>query len=377
MLLGGLTGRWSRADVISNVLAYVPLGLLLVWRIGGRTRVIGGLASATFMGTALSLSVEGLQMFLPSRVASIGDLATNAAGTALGACLGIALRPGAVPGHLDALRRDWFVTGQGTTAGFAALVLWILSEWSPFVPSVDLATVRDGVSSLRETLRDWTLFRWNGAAAYALNITGLGLTAATLLKPARGFVIPFSVGAAAVLVLKVFIVGRGISPEALCGLAVAVGALAVFARLAELSRVVGATVCIVAGFLLSELGPGRGAPREFNWIPFAGAIERNLDGFANILAAVWPFVALAFLARLLTPNYLRREVGVLGALGVAAFVFALEWAQQFVPGRHGTITPVLLALAGWAIAWRKSARAADRVAPVASGTSRGAPSRSS
>jgi VanZ family protein len=316
-------------------------------------------------------------MFLPSRVASIGDVATNAAGTVLGACLGIVLRPGAVPGRLDALRRDWFVTGQGTTAGLAAVVLWILSQWSPFVPSIDLATVRDGIGSLRETLRDWTLFRWHDAAAYALNISGLGLLAAALLKPGRGLVVPFAAVAAAVLFLKVIIVGRGLSLEALCGLAAAVAALAVLSRRSARSRSVGGALCIVAGFVFSELGPGRGAPPEFNWIPFAGAIEHNLNGFANILAAVWPFLALGFLVRRLTPAYLRREVSVLGALGVAGFAFALEWGQQFVPGRHGDITTVLLALAGWLIAWRKSARAAEETAPAASGAGHGAPSRSS
>jgi VanZ family protein len=32
-------------------------------------------------------------------------------------------------------------------------------------------------------------------------------------------------------------------------------------------------------------------------------------------------------------------------------VFALEWNQQFVPGRYGDITPVLLIGATWALTW--------------------------
>jgi VanZ family protein len=358
ILSAGLSGRWSRADVIANVLAYIPLGLLLLWRSDARARAFAALASVTLMGTALSVSVECLQLFLPSRVSSFGDVVTNTTGTFLGACLGVALRPGALPERLDALCRDWFATGRGAVAGAAALVLWILSQWSPFVPSIDFATIRDGVSSLRGTLRDWSLFRWSDALAYALNISGLGLLAATLLKPGRGRVVPFAALAAAVLFLKVIIVGRGLSLEALCGLALAVCALALFSERAARSRIgiAGGAACVVAGFGFSALAPGSGASREFNWIPFAGAIENNLDGFANILAAVWPFVALAFLSGLLAPNHLRREVRVLGALAVGAFVFALEWTQQLVPGRHGDITSVLLAVAGWTIAWRYVAR---------------------
>ena len=129
--------RWSRSDVISNVLAYIPLGLLLAWRIGARDRVFAPLVAVTLAGTALSLSVEIVQLFLPARVASIGDLGLNAAGTALGAWAGLRLRPGALPRSLGDPLREWLAR-PGATAGIAALALWVLSQWSPFVPSLDL-----------------------------------------------------------------------------------------------------------------------------------------------------------------------------------------------------------------------------------------------
>lgn len=358
---GALSGRWSRSDVISNVLAYIPLGLLLAWCIGARVRTLAVLVAVTLMGTALSLSVEIVQLFLPSRVASIGDLALNMGGTALGAWLGLAVQPGALPARLHFVARSWLAERPGANAGLAALALWMLSQWSPFVPSLDLATLRDGTSSLRETLRGAAPFRWHAAAQYALSLSGLGLIAALLIKPGRGLLLPYCTAAAVVLCVKTVIVGRGISLEALCGLAAAAAMLAPLQRLPEGARAACAIVSIAAGFAVAELAPGQGALHAFNWIPFAGAIENHLNGFANILEALWPFFALGFLAALLTPAYLRREVGVLGALAVAAIAGALEWGQLFIPGRHADITTVLLALAGWTAAWRHSARRAPEL----------------
>ncbi len=80
---------WTWFDVISNLLAYIPLGILLalrfrrVWR-GGRILLVTLLA-----GALLSLLLETLQNFLPTRVPSRLDLLVNTLGALLGA--GIAL----------------------------------------------------------------------------------------------------------------------------------------------------------------------------------------------------------------------------------------------------------------------------------------------
>jgi VanZ family protein len=62
----------NRADSLSNVLAYVPLGLFLV-RALNRPGPLASVLLATLGGTALSFAMEFLQQFVPGRVASPQD----------------------------------------------------------------------------------------------------------------------------------------------------------------------------------------------------------------------------------------------------------------------------------------------------------------
>ena len=73
-------GDRGAADALSNVLLFVPLGLALSLAGAGRAALVGG-------ALALSLVIEGLQLTVISRYASLGDVVWNAAGAALGLVL--------------------------------------------------------------------------------------------------------------------------------------------------------------------------------------------------------------------------------------------------------------------------------------------------
>lgn len=87
-LTDSAVGRVVPAQVLiglaGNVAVFVPLGVTLVLALGDRP-ALQSLLLATLLGSALSLVIEVAQTRLPSRVASAGDLALNAIGTALGA----------------------------------------------------------------------------------------------------------------------------------------------------------------------------------------------------------------------------------------------------------------------------------------------------
>ena len=93
-LTGSAVGRAVPAQVLiglaGNVAVFVPLGVTLALALGKRPTP-RRLAWATLLGAGLSLFIEIAQIALPSRVASAGDLALNALGTALGAASGIGL----------------------------------------------------------------------------------------------------------------------------------------------------------------------------------------------------------------------------------------------------------------------------------------------
>ena len=122
-----LTLPWSRwwdlFDVISNLVGYLPLGVLAF---GGMVR--GGLApwraavAAVMMAAALSFAMEFLQNFLPMRVSSNLDLLTNLLGAAAGALLGWAAHLLGAVSHWQAMRERWFI--PHSAGGLALLMLW-------------------------------------------------------------------------------------------------------------------------------------------------------------------------------------------------------------------------------------------------------------
>ena len=86
----GVLCPWDKSV---NLLAFVPLGVLLALLSGGTSgrTPAARLWRATAWGAALSLGIEITQVFLPTRYPSSVDLLMNALGTCLGAFL--AIRP--------------------------------------------------------------------------------------------------------------------------------------------------------------------------------------------------------------------------------------------------------------------------------------------
>src|SRR5207244_9985598 len=88
-LLAYLSAPWSRFvtgfDVTANLLGYVPYGFLCVAALYPRVQGGAALGIATLSGLALSLVLEGVQSYLPARVAAGLDVLCYVAGAALGA----------------------------------------------------------------------------------------------------------------------------------------------------------------------------------------------------------------------------------------------------------------------------------------------------
>jgi hypothetical protein len=84
-------------DVAINVFGLVPLGFcfcaLFAWRIGVRRSLL----YATMLAFCVSLTIEILQAYMPTRISGTTDLITNTSGAALGAWL-----------YLNAYAQGWF-----------------------------------------------------------------------------------------------------------------------------------------------------------------------------------------------------------------------------------------------------------------------------
>lgn len=351
-----LTAPWSRhitrSDIITNVLVYLPFGILVARSLHYRCSPAAAFVLALLAGVMLSFAMESLQAFLPTRVSSRLDLLLNSLGTALGA-LAAALAQGRwVPLRvLLLLRRRWFLPGDTADLGLAVLALWALAQLIPLLLFLDLESLQKGLWSLWRALLQPSLLHWQQLIADSLSIAGLGLFVTLYARSAKSTMPMYVAFVVIVLLLRVPVMSWRLSLEtgaaAVLGLASAMALL----RSPHGARLAAAALAILAGLILAKLTPEFSLwfqpPREVNWIPFDGKMH-SLFGFAEILAGLWPFFALAALAQAAAPYRLHAW---LGGATLALILIALELAQQNVPGHRPDITNVLLALIGWATPW--------------------------
>lgn len=357
-MLAFLTAPWPRyiirSDIITNILIYLPMGLLVARALRYRLRPGAAVIAATALCLLLSLTMESLQALLPERVSSLLDLLLNGLGGLGGALLArLTVNPPGPLRRLAALRRAWFLPGRAMDLGLVALGLWALAQLTPLLLSLDTDNLRKGLLPL------WTpgfpsLFNWPQLAAYACTITGLGLFGTILARAEKNTALPFIGFVGVVLLVKILVMGRYLALETALGAATGMVLTVILRPAPKPFRCAAGGLALLAGFALAELEPATGVIfkplQPFNWIPFQGQMH-NLAGFSEILSLFWPFLALGCLGAFATRPNRRRRMAFIGGLLVLAFMFLLEWQQQTIPGRNADITDVLLALAGWSLPW--------------------------
>ena len=114
---------WPHFDIAANLLGYLPLGALLFGALlRSGVALSRALLLAVLAGSALSLTMEELQNFVPQRVPSAKDWALNSAGTLVGVLIAAALERAGWVGHWQSLRDRWFIASSA--GALALLLLW-------------------------------------------------------------------------------------------------------------------------------------------------------------------------------------------------------------------------------------------------------------
>jgi VanZ family protein len=341
----------DKGDLLQNVLVYAPFGLLAALWLAESMQAARAAMLATLLGTALSMAMECLQQFNPMRVASVVDIVMNALGSGLGALLAGTMLRHTLSGALMLTWRDrWFRHGALANTGLVILCLWLLSQTSPLVPTLDVSHLRRAVSGLWHTLHDPRRIVMEQLLTYACLFTSMSAMVLLLVRPGKPALWLFALILAALLPAKAVIVGRVLSLEACAGAGIALLASLLLRHLPLRVLPWLGMLLIALGFSIAELAPG--APwmvAAFNWTLFAGQM-RNVAGLSNILELLWLFMGLAWFLRIALPGGGTRLMAIIGAVLTAAAVFALEWQQQW-HGRYGDITQVLLCVTGWIIPW--------------------------
>jgi VanZ family protein len=331
-------------DVITNVLGYVPFGALAVLALYPRWR--GALAAGiAFLGGALlSGTMEAVQTYLPTRVASNLDLTANA----LGALLGAALFAPAASMLLDRglLRRTrflWFERDAAYMIGLSALWPFATMYPAPYLFAVgDLPRVmwQHLDPSMQDALIAWAPLAWNVANwpsrignlfsgdAWDALITSLNLFAALVLgtlpmrerAPRMRLLLGLVLATLCAKAGATFLQSRSglafdwVTPGALGG--IACGSMAGLLSL-HLSRVWRASLAgcaLVVALLLVNLLP---ANPYFDIVLADWRQGRyiHFNGLSQWLAWVWPYAALGWLASAAERAYLARRRGGDGSGG--------------------------------------------------------------
>lgn len=197
VLRAPLSLTYTRFDVVINVLAYVPLGLLASVTLRKHFGLLPSLLSGCVAGVLLSVSMEYLQIYLPTRVSSNMDILSNSSGALFGALLAISITSWTwLFSGLERWRSHVFQHGKEMDYGLALLVLWIFGQINPSLPMLGNVFISE---LARQPFVAIPAERFDGweACGVALNLLMLGTLLLTLLR------IPHKVITALLVVLTV------------------------------------------------------------------------------------------------------------------------------------------------------------------------------
>jgi len=245
--------------------------------------------------------MEAMQLFVPTRVASIYDVASNAAGAFAGTLVfaapihALAIQP------LAQARQRLVAGGAWGDAGLVLVALWLIAQLNPALPFFEAGNIGgEGDPDPGEFLVT--------SGSVALSVAGFGFFVSVVLKGPGGALrwtlVLLSVAlwckfAMASVMLKPHLSAGWVTEGRVLGLAAGLLAFVPLRRLGRTARIYLAIVLTLAGALLAKIFGAYSALgdflRLFSW-PYG-----QLATFATLtryLHEAWPVLALAWLCAL-------------------------------------------------------------------------------
>jgi glycopeptide antibiotics resistance protein len=122
----------NRRDILLNVAFFIPLGILVAVGYTGKSRWAAVLVAGV-VGATVSLTVEFLQLWSPSRTAEAADLVTNTAGCLAGGFIGATMGRSVGSRLTGETSGKWSLRPLRPVA-IALLLLLLLDATDPFYP---------------------------------------------------------------------------------------------------------------------------------------------------------------------------------------------------------------------------------------------------
>jgi len=291
-------------DLIANIAAYVPFGFLAVLAFVPTLRGLAAVVAAGIAAAALSISLETLQNYLPTRFASNLDVAANACGGLLGAVGGAVLSGTLLrDAGLHALRYRLFRPGGHVDLGLVLIGLWLVSQLNPETLLFGTGDLRELFQSPTGALHTPEVFIRVEAGVAGANTVAVGLLAAALVErgqPVRLIVITLLAAAFLVRLVAFGILFSTqdmllwVTPGAAFGVAAGTLVTIIASALPRAGRLALSALALMSATALVNFAPGN------PYLTASLAVWRqghflNFNGLTRIVSAVWPFCALLYL----------------------------------------------------------------------------------
>ncbi len=315
--------RIEWVDCVANFLFFLPFGVFGALSYGGGRK--WRLGAVVVVAALLSVGVESMQSFLPTRVSSMRDVLLNTVGAAAGVGLAGWMRcSGAGPSWMTGwLPRDGF--------GWVLLGLWVMWQAFPFIPSLRLYRFYEAVESVRHPTFAWlkagdVFFAFLLIPAACGSRMGLPVLASMVLW--AQFVLPEQ--------------RLGLDRILAAGLGLVVSQW-VGARVAERDAVRGLAYSLVLWLALRATYPFdfSGEAQPFHWWPFTGLAVDSRGALARIMAG-----KLFLYAGTIWALCEARWSWGAATVGVMALLGSIECAQVYLPVHQAESTDPALALLG-------------------------------
>lgn len=295
---------YTAFDALSNLLAYLPLGVLLALTFRAHVDAKRSVVAATLSGLLLSVLMEYLQTWLPGRISSNADIVSNTAGMFAGALLAVFVVRQNWFARVTAWRIGLFRKGAGVDFGLALLMLWMFAQINPSLPMLGNVFITEPVYGLAMMMPDEPFDLWESAAV-ALNLMMAGLLLLTLLHERRhavvGLVLMLCTVAlakfvAAATLLKSWALLLWLNGEAMLGIVVGLLLMAAIGWLSRLWLFRMAALAALCYLLLVHLvldsGTQSAAMRLYYW---RYGHLRNYVGLSQILSSLFPLLLGGYL----------------------------------------------------------------------------------
>jgi VanZ family protein len=332
----------NRGDAIDNFFLFVPMGVALQASFARtRERALGAVLSVL----VLAIGIQLVQLWLPSRTASVSDAVWNTVGMAAGML---------VAARVQALLAAQLAAHPGLRDNFllCLVLVWLCYESFPFVPTLDVGELRAHVKTA-VFAPPFELSRFLQHAVAAALAAIAAMHTGWLRRPARGVLV---LGAVA-LALEVCVAYGDLRRETLAGIVLGMTGGYLAARRDVRRAALAALPLAFAMYLFTALTPYRGQNLDagFTFTPFSHLMWHST---LNELPPA-AFEALAIGMLMWAGLRLNRGPAFAWCLLVLLALTLLEGVRVALAGFHGDTTSLVMALvlAPCAAALRPSASA--------------------